>query len=134
VINSVIHHLGIGVENPEEAELFFDALLVDFLGMNKEKVDESAAGWKGRGSRIYLYKVNAIGKTHNLQHLAFTARSRDEVAAFPGWAKTKGISILSGPKEYPEYGGDYFAVFFHGPDKLKLEFVHLTESGGEVSQ
>jgi hypothetical protein len=55
MINSLIHHLGIGLRDPQAAESFFDALLVEYLGMEKEEVWESVAGYKGRGTRIYLY-------------------------------------------------------------------------------
>ncbi|MFZ1626055.1 MAG: VOC family protein [Gammaproteobacteria bacterium] len=133
LINSVIHHIGIGVQNSQDAEQFYDSLLVDYLGMEKEIVQEASAGWKGRGTRVYLYRSNVDANAQNLQHLAFTARNRQEVETFPGWAKLKGIEVLSEPKEYPEYGGDYFAVFFQGPDKLKLELVHLSEVDGAIA-
>lgn len=62
-----------------------------------------------------------------LQQLAFTARSRDEVEEFVGWARTNGVALRSVPRSYPEYGGDYHAVFFDGPEGLRLELVHLSE-------
>lgn len=58
MINSLIHHLGIGLQSPENAEKFFDTLLVNYLGMIKEETTEAVAGWKGRGLRIYLYSIN----------------------------------------------------------------------------
>lgn len=131
MINSIVHHIGIGVTDVAKAERYYDSLLVDYLGMDKEKVWEANAGWKGRGTRIYIYHSEAVGEARNLQHLAFSARSREEVDSFFGWADARGIKILREPREYPEYGGDYFAVFFEGPDHLKLELVHLSEADGE---
>ena len=32
--------------------------------------------------------------------------------------------VLDAPAEYPEYGEDYYAVFFADPDGMKLELVH----------
>lgn len=128
MINSVIHHLGIGVADAPGAERFFDALLGEFLGMAKEVCQEAAAGWKGRGSRVYLYPLEGGKAPGALQHLAFTARSRVEVDRFAAWARERAIEILDGPVECPEYGGDYYAVFFRGPEGLKLELVHLTEA------
>jgi glyoxylase I family protein len=128
MINSVIHHLGIGIANPKAAEPFFDALLVEFLGMIKEECTEAAAGWKGRGSRLYLYPIEAGSPPGALQHIAFTARTRAEVDRFAEWARERSIVIIDGPVECPEYGGDYYAVFFRGPEGLKLELVHLTEA------
>lgn len=128
MINSVIHHLGIGLCDPQAAESFFDALLVEYLNMAKEEVWESVAGYKGRGTRIYLYPVRAGKPPGALQHIAFTARSRQEVYRFAVWAKEKGIHIIDPPCAYAKYGGDYYAVFFQGPENLKLELVYLTEA------
>lgn len=127
MINSVIHHLGIGFHNPKAAEPLFDAVLVDYLGMEKEEVQEAVAGWKGRGTRIYLYPVKQGAPPGGLQHLAFTARNRREVEDFPAWAQARNIEIFAPPRDYPEYEGDYFAVFFRGPEDLRLELVHLSE-------
>ncbi len=127
MINSVIHHLGIGLHNPKAAEPLFDAVLVDYLGMAKEEVQEAVAGWKGRGTRIYLYPVKQGTPPGGLQHLAFTARNRREVEDFPAWARAHKLEILGPPRDYPEYGGDYFAVFFRGPQDMRLELVYLSE-------
>ncbi len=34
-------------------------------------------------------------------------------------------TVLGAPAEYPEYGPDYYAVFFTDPDGMKLELVHF---------
>lgn len=130
MINSVLHHVGIGFRDPKAAEPFFDRLLVDFLGMGKETTTEAAAGWKGRGTRFYLYPVKSGIAPGSLQHLAFTARTRAEVEAFPLWAQRNQITVRTAPRAYPEYGRDYYAVFFDGPEDLRLELVHLTEPDG----
>jgi glyoxylase I family protein len=125
--NSVIHHLGIGLRDPKSAEAFFGRLFVEFLGLQREVTQEAVAGWKGRGTRFYLYPIASGERPGTLQHLAFAARSRAEVDQFAGWARARDIAISAGPKAYPEYGGDYYAVFFAGPESLRLELVHLTE-------
>ena len=128
MINSLIHHLGIGLHDPQAAEPFYDALLVEYLGMEKEDVWESVAGYKGRGTRIYLYPVKDGIPPGALQHLAFTARSKQEVDRFAIWATEKGIELINPPSAYTEYGDDYYAVFFYAPENLKLELVYLTEA------
>ena len=43
-----------------------------------------------------------------------------------GWPLVKNkVKILDPPKEYPEYGGPYYAVYFTDPDGLKLEGMHF---------
>jgi catechol 2,3-dioxygenase-like lactoylglutathione lyase family enzyme len=130
MINSVLHHLGIALRDPKSAEAYFDRLLVDFLGMHKEVTTEAVAGWKGRGIRIYLYPLTAGQAPGSLQHLAFAARNRAEVDRFAHWAQQHGVTLSSGPKPFPEYERDYYAVFFEGPEGLRIELVHLTELDG----
>jgi len=130
VINSIIHHLGIGLRDPKSAEAFFDQLFVEFLGLQKEVTQEAVAGWKGRGTRFYIYPIVPGERPGTLQHLAFAARSRAEVDQFVSWARARDVPITVGPKAYPEYGGDYYAVFFVGPESLRLELVHLTDEDG----
>lgn len=125
--NAVIHHLGIGLADPRGAEEYFDRLLVGFLGLDKERTTEAVAGWKGRGTRIYLYPLRGGAVPGALQHLAFTARTRGEVDAFPAWAVRNGVVITTAPRVFPEYG-DYYATFFAGPEGLRLELVHFAEA------
>ncbi len=35
------------------------------------------------------------------------------------------VKILDAPKEYPEYGGPYYAVYFTDPDGSKLKGMHF---------
>jgi len=123
---SVIHHLGIGLADPGEAIEYFDRLLTGFLGMEREETQEAVAGWKGRGTRIYLYPAKHVG-SGTLQHLAFTARSQGEVDAFPPWAVRNGMTITTAPRFFREYGPSYYATFFPGPEGLRLELVHFAE-------
>lgn len=125
--NSVLHHLGIGLADPRAAEPFFDRLFVGFLGLAKEETQEAVAGWKGRGTRFYLYPVRDGAAPGALQHLAFTAESREEIHRFCDWARANGVALRGEPRPYPEYEGDYYAVFFDGPESLRLELVHLSE-------
>ena len=130
MINSIIHHLGIGLCDPKSAVPFFDQLFVEFLGLQKEVTQEAVAGWKGRGTRFYVYPIVSGERPGTLQHLAFAARSCAEVDQFVGWARARDVAITAGPRAYPEYGGDYYAVFFAGPESLRLELVHLTDGDG----
>jgi catechol 2,3-dioxygenase-like lactoylglutathione lyase family enzyme len=67
--------------------------------------------------------MNAItrGAFH---HLAWRANSRDDVDAVHRLLVDHGVTILDPPAHYPEYWGDYYAVFFEDPDGMKLEVVH----------
>ena len=128
MINSILHHLGIGITDPNNFIKFFDELFVDLLKMEKEDTWESVAGYKGRGTRFYIYKVQKGTPPGSLQHIALTAKNKGEVDKIYKWALRNNINIVDEPKRHPEYGGDYYAFFFEGPDKIKFEIVYLTES------
>lgn len=128
---SVLHHLGLGFEDPKAAELFFDRLFTGFLGLEREPTTEAVAGWRGRGTRFFLYPKSGGTLPGAIQHLAFAARSAAEVDKFGRWATDNGIKLLSGPKAFPEYGAGYYAVFFEGPEGIRLEFVHYVETGAD---
>jgi glyoxylase I family protein len=59
-----------------------------------------------------------------LHHLALRAARRQDVDRFHAWLVREGLHVLDPPAEYPEYGEDYYAVFFADPDGVKLELVH----------
>jgi glyoxylase I family protein len=66
------------------------------------------------------YDRYAVG----LHHLAFSAESRELVDDRLAWAKANRLEIENEPQEWPYMPG-YYAGFFHDPDGLKLEVVHV---------
>lgn len=59
-----------------------------------------------------------------LHHLAFKAGSRAEVDALHAELKGIGATIVSPPREYPEYTPPgYYALFFKDPEGIKYEIV-----------
>lgn len=66
-------------------------------------------------------------KNTGINHLAFRVSSKEEVDRFcKEFLEPRGIKSLYGsPKLFPEYTENYYAVFFEGPDRLKLEVVYL---------
>ena len=59
-----------------------------------------------------------------LHHLAFEASSRELVDERYRWAVAQGLKIENEPQEWPYVPG-YYATFFHDPDGIKLEVVHV---------
>jgi catechol 2,3-dioxygenase-like lactoylglutathione lyase family enzyme len=59
-----------------------------------------------------------------LHHLAFEASSRELVDERYRWAVAQGLEIENEPREWPYVPG-YYATFFHDPDGIKLEVVHV---------
>ncbi len=64
-----------------------------------------------------------------LHHLAFKAESRAEVDRLHRELAAIGATIVCEPRLYPEYGPDYYALFFKDPDGIKYEIVHNEPEG-----
>ena len=60
-----------------------------------------------------------------LHHLAFKAKSRAAIDEFYRFLMRENLPILDAPAEYPQYGANYYAVFFADPDGMKMELVHF---------
>lgn len=58
-----------------------------------------------------------------LHHLAFQAASRADVDRLYGELQQIGATIVSKPQLYPEYGPDYYALFFKDIEGIKYEIV-----------
>ena len=59
-----------------------------------------------------------------LHHLAFRASSRAEVDRLHAELKRIGATIVSPPREYPEYTPPgYYALFFKDPEGIKYEIM-----------
>ena len=64
-----------------------------------------------------------------LHHLAYKADSRAEVDRLHGELVAAGATIVSPPREYPEYTPPgYYALFFKDPGGIKYEIVCTTEA------
>lgn len=60
----------------------------------------------------------------SLHHIAFKAESRAEVDRLHSELERIGATIVSKPREYPEYSPDnYYACFFKDPEGIKYEIV-----------
>jgi glyoxylase I family protein len=60
-----------------------------------------------------------------LHHVSFRVVARADVDRFHAFLVASGYQVLDAPQEYPQYGPDYYAVFFADPDGIKLEVVHF---------
>ena len=71
-----------------------------------------------RGATFDRYRVG-------LHHLALKVRAREDVDEIHRLLIREGFAILDPPAEYPQYGREYYAVFFADPDGMKLEVAHF---------
>jgi catechol 2,3-dioxygenase-like lactoylglutathione lyase family enzyme len=126
------HHIDLSVSDVAAARRVY-APVLDFLGytMVKDRPDGCEWDLQGRepfGASLAIRTATSVGShdryAAGLHHLAWRVESREAVDAAYALLVEHGIPVLDPPAHYPEYSGDYYAVFFADPDELKLEIVH----------
>ena len=140
----IIDHIQITVRDMAAAIEFYDKFL-PLLGFN----GKSSATIEEHDFHVVEYKHprmcfaitsprTAFREDHvhrrkpgSLHHLAFRARSREEVDRVHEALKALGAEIVTPPRLYPEYTpSGYYAVFFKDPDGIKYEVVTHDKAGG----
>ncbi len=142
----IIDHIQITVKDMDVAVPFYDKLM-PLLGFDINK--------KG-GAVIEAHEFHVVEYSHPrlafaitsprsalagesvhrrrpgaLHHLAFKAESRAEVDRLHRELIDIGATIVTPPREYPEYTPPgYYALFFKDPEGIKYEIVSAQHSDG----
>lgn len=115
-------HVKFGVTDYAASRAFFVKAL-EPLGITDAQdwpPDGVELGAPGRGASLCLYQSNE--KPAHL-HLAFVARSREQVVAFYRAALAAGGVDNGAPGLRPHYHANYYAAFVIGPDGHNIEAV-----------
>jgi glyoxylase I family protein len=136
-----LSHVDLVVTSFERSLPFYRGLMERLGGIHDHEVEgergetihylsapafRGALGVRERQSDVHPvpYDRYAVG----VHHVALTATSREMVDAVAKWLDAVGATLESAPREY-DYSPGYYAVFFHDPDGLKLEVVHIPRWG-----
>ncbi len=130
-----IDHVHINISNLKISGLFYDKLL-KYFGFKILRKEKYCWTWHNNGRNTFTIE-QTIGKFSKnkfyrkqigLNHIAFKAATKNKVDKFYKFLLRNKISILyNGPKSYPKYWQNYYAVFFEDPDRIKLEFMWLSK-------
>jgi catechol 2,3-dioxygenase-like lactoylglutathione lyase family enzyme len=139
-----IDHIEITVRDMSTAVPFYDRLL-PLLGFDLR--NRYHAVIEGHAKHVVSYEHPRLGfaitspldvfareainrrKPGALHHLAFRAGSRAEVDRLHLELKAIGATIVSPPREYPEYTpAGYYALYFKDPEGIKYEIVCAVDS------
>jgi catechol 2,3-dioxygenase-like lactoylglutathione lyase family enzyme len=145
-VEPIIDHIEITVKDMSVAVPFYDKFL-PLLGFDPQR--RVSAVMEAHEKHVVEYSHPRLsfaitsprkafaGDTINrrkpgaLHHLAFKASSRAEVDRLHSELKAIGATIVSPPREYPEYTPPgYYALFFKDPEGIKYEIVCTEHSGG----
>jgi glyoxylase I family protein len=130
-----VHHVFVNVTDMARAREFY-GWLMPRLGYATTWGYDDGQGYLSPYGSFWLkpadprFAADTFSKDRvGLCEIAFAATSRDEVDALATALNERGATILTPPREYPEYVPGYYAVFFADPDGIKLELVHIPGYG-----
>ncbi len=127
-----LHHVEVNVSDLRKSSEFYEGVL-SWLGYKRVLKEKDIVGWSKSGTRIFLVQCGGKHRSSGfhrkrvgLKHIAFRAATRSMVDEFyHNYLLPKKTPVLyRGPKEWPEYMGDYYAVYFEDPDRIKLELAY----------
>ena len=131
-----IHHVDIVVSSLERSLPFYRELLepLGYERAGEVRGERGESIWYLHGDRVGvplgIREAQSSGEHDRyavgLHHLAFEASSRELVDDRYRWALARGLEIENEPQEWAYIPG-YYATFFHDPDGIKLEVVHVPE-------
>ena len=139
MLHGSINHVSITVTDLPKAMEFFGPLL-EFLGYTVGEIMHSESSGhdltvnlnEANGTAVNLWQAEPGLADHpfevyepGLHHVAFNVERHEQIDALHELVLELGAEILDGPGEFPFGPGGYYAVYFRGPDGLKLEAVHM---------
>jgi catechol 2,3-dioxygenase-like lactoylglutathione lyase family enzyme len=118
-----VDHIVIRVSDYERSRTFYDRL---FTFLEFEVIDHFSdmTGWRNGTTAFWIAAADsATPKRHSegsigLHHYALELRSRNDVDELEAFLKANDVDIVDPAGEYYE---DYYAIYFHDPDGIKLE-------------
>lgn len=120
---SILSHVSVGVSDMARACNFYDAVL-GVLGARRVLEEGGFAVAYGKMFPEFWVQFPHDRKPMapgNGTHFAFTATSRDQIAAFHAAALANGGTDDGPPGPRPDYGPEYHGAFVRDPDGNKIE-------------
>jgi catechol 2,3-dioxygenase-like lactoylglutathione lyase family enzyme len=121
----VIDHFGINCSDWDASKAFYDKVL-GVLGYTRLMDFGVAVGYGAGGQPPFWIADAAAGSAggpNREVHVAFVAKTAEEVDAFFQAALTLGAEPLHEPRLWPEYHPGYYGAFVRDPDGNNVEAV-----------
>jgi catechol 2,3-dioxygenase-like lactoylglutathione lyase family enzyme len=127
----ILDHVGFPVTDFQRSVAFYKAALAPLgIALLKEFdfPDDAAQGYAGFGRERPQFWIGTGQALNGRLHVAFAARTRDEVSAFYTAALAAGAKDNGAPGLRPHYHANYYGAFVLDPDGHNIEAVtHLPD-------
>jgi catechol 2,3-dioxygenase-like lactoylglutathione lyase family enzyme len=114
----MIAHTSLSVGNYKKSKAFYVDVLAPLGYRNNMEFGEAAGFNDGKNTDFWIHKAKTVVPTH----LAFEAKSREQVEAFHKTGLAAGGKDNGGPG-YRDYSPGYYAAFLLDPDGNNIEAV-----------
>ncbi|ORX50480.1 lactoylglutathione lyase [Hesseltinella vesiculosa] len=124
VFESAVSHIGLNVSNFNKSKAFYEELM-QILGREKcLDIPDIYCGWAGFSFGIQGTAEERVSKN---VHVAFVAKSKEQVDAFYDKALSLGATCNGKPGVRPEYSSvaEYYAAFVHDLEGNNIEAVFM---------
>lgn len=118
----MIAHTSLPVSDYQKSKTFYSRVLKTLGYTNNMEYGEAAGFNDGKNTDFWIHKSKVVA-----MHLAFEAKSAQEVKAFHAAALAAGAKDNGGPG-YRDYSPGYYAAFAHDPDGHNIEAVWYDSS------
>jgi catechol 2,3-dioxygenase-like lactoylglutathione lyase family enzyme len=120
----LLHHIDVHVRSLAAGSHLFDGL-AEYIGYRRRVDDEpDFAGYEAQaGERPRFGLILDPDSVAGSMRLAFAVDSHAHVDAAARIARERGARAIEGPQLNPEYGDDYYAIFFEDADGNKYEIL-----------
>lgn len=118
----MLHHVDVHVRRLDPVRTLFDALS-ETIRYRCRVRDDDFVGYEpmaGGRPRVGFLRDEEAGGS---MRLAFSVESRELVDHAGELVRANAAAAIEGPALHPEYGDDYYAVFFEDPDGNKYEIL-----------
>jgi hypothetical protein len=120
----MLHHIDVHVRSLAAVSDLFDGL-AEHIGYRRRIDDEpDFVGYETvQGGRPRFGLILDADALSGSMRLAFAVDNRERVDAAASVARERKARAIEGPQLNPEYGDDYYALFFEDVDGNKYEIV-----------
>ncbi len=127
-----IPHIVLSVKDYKDCLNFYKSLFIDHLE-GKVKIEESDFFYFSVNDDDLSIGISAVGSKFEtsvfdrynigLHHFALELGTKSDIDNVYTYLLSLKATILDKPAYYPEYGDNYYAVYFLDPSGIKHEFV-----------
>ncbi len=122
----MLHHIDVHVRSLDAVSFLFDGLAEHIGYRRRDDEEPDFVGYEtAGGGRPRFGLILDPSSTPGSMRFAFAVGTHEAVDAAARVARERNAQAIEGPQLNPEYGDDYYAMFFEDVDGNKYEILAM---------